>query len=403
MPVEHPLKAIKITDKVWWVGAIDWAVRDFHGYETSRGTTYNAYLVMGEKITLIDTVKKPFFTEMLARISTVTDPLKIEYIVSNHSEMDHSGCLPEMIEIVKPKKVFASAMGKKALQEHFRIGDRITEVKTGDSVDIGGAKLSFVETRMLHWPDSMITYLDDGGVLFSQDAFGMHLASFERFADEQPAHVLESEAAKYYANILTPFSALIAKFLAELPGLNLDIKIVAPDHGPVWRMDVAEIIRLYTRWSAMKPERKAVVLYDTMWGSTGLMAAAAGEGLASMGIHTSVMKLRSNHRSDVATAMLGAGAFLVGTPTINNNLFPTVADALVYLKGLRFRPLAGAAFGSYGWSGDAPAQVTALLADMKIALVHEGFKVKYVPDAAALEECRNIGAAAGRKLLELIK
>lgn len=391
-------EAAKVTDNVYWVGAVDWVVRDFHGYSTRRGTTYNAYLVLADKITLIDTVKAPFKAELLARIASVVEPEKIDYIISNHAEMDHSGCLPDVIEAVKPEKIFASARGAKALADHFHMDSRIAPVEDGQSLSLGNLKVSFVETPMCHWPDSMVTYLHEDELLFSQDAFGMHLASSERFADELDEAILEAEAARYYANILLPLSGFIAKALEKVGGLGLTFSIIAPDHGPIWRKETGGIINSYARWAEQKRTDKAVVVYDTMWGSTATMARAIGEGLAEGGTTVKLMPMGSSHRSDVATEMLDAGALLVGSPTINNTIFPTVADVLTYLKGLRPKGLVGAVFGSYGWSGEAVKDIAAYLKDMKVELIGEPMKVKYVPDAAALLVCRRLGEAVAKRL-----
>jgi flavorubredoxin len=394
-------KAARVTDHVYWVGAIDWAIRDFHGYLTSRGSTYNAYLILADKITLVDTVKRPFREEMLSRIASVIDPGDITYIISNHSEMDHSGCLPEVIQAVKPEKVFASVMGANALAEHFHLDREIVAVKDGESISLGNMNVSFVETRMLHWPDSMFTYLAEDGVLFSQDAFSMHLASSERFDDEISDDILDYEAARYFANILLPLSSAVVKCLEKMRSLDITMRIVATDHGPIWRKDVNRIVELYSRWAAQKPTKKAVVAYDTMWQSTAMMARAIGEGLKAGGADAKLMPLRACHRSDVATEILDAGALLVGSPTLNNNLFPTVADALTYLKGLKPRNLIGAAFGSYGWSGEAVGQVEDVLRGMKVDLIGESIKVKYVPDDEALAQCYSQGMLVAEKLREL--
>ena len=235
----HAFEARKICDDVYWVGAVDWNLRDFHGYLTSRGTTYNAYLVMGEYVTLIDTVKAPCFDEMMSRISSIVDPSRIEYMVSNHAEMDHSGCLQRTIAAVKPSKVFASRKGIEALGLHFGSGLSLTEAPSGGSLDVGGLTLNFMDTPMLHWPDSMFTYVPQRKLLFSQDAFGMHLASYERFADELQDDVLEYEAAKYFANILMPFSKLVLNLLDKVSKSGMQLETIAPDHGPVWRRDAA--------------------------------------------------------------------------------------------------------------------------------------------------------------------
>jgi len=394
--VKDVFQAVKLTDRVYWVGAIDWAIRDFHGYATTRGTTYNAYLVLAEKVTLVDTVKAPFRAEMMARIASVVAPERIDYIISNHSEMDHTGALPETLAAVRPEKVFASANGAKALRAHFHLDGGVTAVRDGERLSLGDRNLVFLETRMLHWPDSMVTYLAEEQVLFSQDGFGMHLASSERYADELPQDVLRHEAAKYFANILLPFSPLVTKVLAHVRDLALPIRLIAPDHGPIHRRDAGWILEQWGRWAAQAPTGKAVVVYDTMWGSTALLARAIAEGLLAGGAETvQVMPLAACHRSDVATELLEAGALVVGSPTINNTLFPTVADLLTYLEGLRRQHLAGAAFGSYGWSGEAVGRLDAWLKAMKVDLAAEGLRTVYVPDAAALGLARALGTKVG--------
>lgn len=391
-------KAIPITDSVYWVGAIDWSARDFHGYLTSRGTTYNAYLVLADKITLIDTVKKPFVGEMLSRIADVINPSKIDYVVSNHSEPDHSSALPEIIAAVQPDKVFASVMGSKTLARYYRLDNEIIPVKDGETLSLGNLNLAFVDTKMLHWPDSMFSYLPERQVLFSQDAFGMHLAGAERFADEVHDWILNYEATKYYANILTPVSPLVLKLLERVAGMNLDIKYLCTDHGPVWRRDLDSILGKYQEWATQDPTNKAVIVYDTMWGSTALMANAYAEGVQAGGGCVKLMPLNAAHRSDVATELLEAGALLAGSPTMNNGLFPTLSDTLVYLKGLKRRNLIGAAFGSYGWSGEAPGQVGALLEEMKVEMVREPFKAQYLPTNEELSDCYETGRQIGERL-----
>jgi len=398
--MKEAFKAVKINDHVYWVGAIDWCIRDFHGYETPRGTTYNAYLILADKITLIDTVKAHFKDEMLARIASVISPEDIDYIVSNHSEMDHSGCLPEVIDEVKPERVFASKVGVKTLAAHFHTEHEIEPLKEGDSLSLGNLTLSFVETKMLHWPDSMITYLNEDNLLFSQDAFGMHLASSERFADEIDDDILEYEGEKYFANILLLYSNLIIRLLDKVEKLGIKIDIIAPDHGPIWRQDIGRMPELYSKWAAQKPTKKAVVVYDTMWQSTDVMARAIGEGLSAGGVSVKIMPLKGCNRSEVVTEVLDAGALLVGSSTLNNNILPTVADVLTYLKGLKPLNLIGAAFGSYGWTGEAVGQISDILNAMKVELIGDGIKVRYVPESGDLEQCFNFGKQVA---VELIK
>ncbi len=396
-------EAVKLTDRVYWVGVVDWELRDFHGYQTLRGSTYNAYLILGSKPVLIDTVKAPYLTQMMARISSVIAPSKIAYIVSNHAEMDHTGSLPRTIELVQPEKVFASAQGVKAIEAHFHLGLDIEIAKNGDVLELGDIRLKTLETKMLHWPDSMFSYIEGDGVLFSNDAFGMHLASAARFTDQIDEALLYEEAAKYYANILMPFSKLVQALLAKLPSLDLDIEMIAPDHGPIWRGNLDKILHWYGTWSAQRPTKKAVVLYDTMWQSTRKLALAVAEGLAEGGADPHVLPLSGVHRSDVAMQVLDAGALAVGAPTMNNNLFPRMADVLTYLKGLRRQNLVAVAFGSYGWSGEAVKQIESYLEAMKAEILEDGFKVQYVPDAHALNQARELGRKLAARLLERIK
>ncbi len=396
--MKSPFKAVKMTDDIWWVGAIDWNIRDFHGYVTKRGSTYNAYLIMADKPTLIDTVKAPFREEMMARIASVVDPGKIAYIVSNHSEMDHSGCLAEVIKAVNPEKIFASVVGAKSLKEILAIDREITAVRDGETLSLGNRTLTFMETRMLHWPDSMFTYLNDEQILFSQDAFGMHYASLERFDDEVDPAILAYEAATYYANILLPYSPLVLKLLEKVSASGLAFRLIAPDHGPIWREDIGGIIERYGKWAAQKPSEKAVVVYGTMWHSTEKMARAISEGLSKGGLNVKLMSMSEVHRSDVMYEILDAGALVVGSSTLNNNLLPMIADVMTYMKGLKPKNLIGAAFGSFGWSGEAVKQIEEILAEMKVESAGEGIRVKNVPDGETLARCYDLGITMAEKV-----
>lgn len=391
--------AVEIKDNIHWVGAVDWNIRDFHGYSTYKGTTYNAYLAMDEKITLFDTVKKEFLSDLVHHIRQLTDPSNIEYIVVNHVEMDHSGCLPEIIELVKPKKVFCSPMGQKALLEHFHCQDWPLEVvKTGDSISLGKKTVTFLETRMLHWPDSMFSYIKEDGLLISSDAFGQHWATSERFNDEVGEGELFTHAAKYYANILMPFSPLIQKLLTRVGEMNLDIKMIAPDHGLIWRQSPEKIIAAYDRWSKQEPGQKAVIIYDTMWKSTEKMAKAIYTGLTQEGISVTMKSLKTNHRSDIIAEILDARAVIVGSATLNNGILPTVADILTYLKGLRPKNKIGAAFGSYGWSGEAVKHINEALESMGVELIDPGLKIKHVPNHDSLKPCVELGRKIGQAI-----
>jgi flavorubredoxin len=396
-------KAVKVSENVYWVGAIDWELRDFHGYATPRGSTYNAYLILADKVTLIDTVKSNYKDELLGRISSIIDPTKIDYIISNHAEMDHSGCLPEIMDLVKPEKVFASTKGVAALDKHFGIGDRLEKAKKNEELDLGNMKLTFMETPMIHWPDSMFTYLDSDKVLFSNDSFGMHLASSERFDDQLDMGLMNQEASKYYCNILMPMSAQISKLLKNVGGIG-EIDIIAPDHGPVWRENVPTILDWYEEWSNLKKQKKAVIAYDTMWGSTAKLGRAIAEGLMSEGISVKIMPIQQNDRSEIAREVLDASAFILGSPTLNNGLFPTVADLMTYIEGLKPKTPFGAAFGSYGWSDKASKKIEEWIGTtMKMEIVDAGVSSNYIPDEDNFKASFDLGKKIGETINDSLK
>lgn len=383
---------VELKKGIHWVGAIDWSVRDFHGYSTKKGTTYNAFLVIDEKITLFDTVKKPFTWDLLHCIHKVIDPKKIDYIVVNHVEPDHSGALPEIVDLVKPEKIFCSSRGKKALLEHYHQPNWPYEVvQTGQEVRLGARTVQFLETRMVHWPDSMFSYLKEDAILISSDGFGQHWATTERFNDQVDAAELKQHAAKYFANILLPYSALISKLIAEVSKMNLKIDMICPDHGLIWRETPLQIVGLYDQWAKQVPQRKAVIVYDSMWNSTQTMAKAILDGIVAEGVEAKLMDLKADHRSDVMTEILEAAAIVVGSPTLNNNMLPTMADMLCYLKGLRPVNKVGAAFGSYGWSGESVRLMTKSLEETKVKIVHPGLAVQYVPTHETLKQCVDLG------------
>ncbi len=393
------MKPIELAKNVYWVGAIDWLTRDFHGYSTNRGTTYNAYLIIDEKVTLIDTVKKPYCNELMHHIRSIIDPAKIDYIVVNHVEMDHSGSLPDVIKEINPEKIICSKMGQKALIKHFHQEDwPYHVVSPGEELCLGEKTLSFLETRMLHWPDSMFTYIKEDQILFSSDAFGEHLATSERFDDEINLDVLMHEATKYYANILTLYSPLVKKLLAKVAEMNLPIKMIAPDHGVVWRSHIDNILEAYGRWCVHEGKGNALIIYDTMWDSTRLMAKGIAEGLQEQGISYKMINLQVNHRSDVMTDVLESSAIILGCPTLNNGMLPRMAGFLMYMRGLRPTNKIGVAFGSYGWSGEAVKLMNRAMTEMKFTICHPGLKVQYVPEKSNLDECIQLGNTIGKTL-----
>jgi flavorubredoxin len=302
-----------------------------------------------------------------------------------------------MHRIGEDKPVYCSKNGHRNLARHFQQKWNYQPVEDGAQLSIGKRTLTFMETRMVHWPDSMFTYCKEGNILFSSDGFGQHYAGLERFDDEMGDRIMP-HAKKYFANILLLYSPLIIKLVEKVKNLGLAIDMICPDHGVIWRKDPLKIIQAYAEWSEQKPKRKALVVYDTMWHSTEMMAEAIVDALGSEGVDAQPMHLRKWHRSDILTEVLDAGAILVGSPTLNNGLFPTVADFLAYMKGLRPLNKIGAAFGSYGWSAEATKLITRELEEMKFNVVDPGIKVQYVPDQNALETCRALGKKIADRL-----
>jgi flavorubredoxin len=389
----------QIAEGIFDVSVIDWNIRDFHGYSTERGSSYNAFLIMDEKIALIDTVRSEFADQLLSHISRIIDPKKIDYVISNHTEMDHSGALPRILHrIGEDKPLVCSKMGYKNLSRHFPQKWNYQPVGSGDTLSLGKRSLRFLETRMIHWPDSMFTYSAEDRILFSSDAFGQHLATYDRFADQAGEEAVMAHAKKYYANILLLYAPRILKLLGQLRDMDLKIDMICPDHGVLWRREPERIIAAYEEWSRQEKKKKAVVIYDTMWHSTEAMADAVCQGLVSEGVAVTPMHLRKWHRSDVMTEVLDAGAVIVGSPTLNNGVFPTVMDVLTYMKGLKPINKIAAAFGSYGWSGEAVKHLNEALASMNMTLVDEGVRLAYVPDEQGLEACRELGRKVGKAL-----
>jgi len=392
------MKPLEVAKGIYWVGAMDWNIRDFHGYSTKQGTTYNAFLIVDDKITLVDTVKKEFADELIERISQIVDPKKIDYVISNHTEMDHSGGLARIMHrIGEDKPVYCSKTGYKNLTKHFQQKWNYQPVEDGGQINLGKRTLVFMETRMLHWPDSMFTYAKEDKILFSSDAFGQHYAGLERF-DDEIGDAIMPHAKKYFANILMLYAPLILKLVEKVKSMELAINMILPDHGVMWRKDPMKIVKAYVEWSEQKPKRKALVIYDTMWHSTQKMAEAIVEALGREGVDAKPMHLRTWHRSDILTEVLDAGAIIVGSPTLNNNIFPTVSDFLTYLKGLKPQNKVAAAFGSYGWSGEAVKIITKDLEEMKFKVVDPGVRVQYVPDKEALEACRELANKVAKEL-----
>ncbi|MBI9090523.1 MAG: FprA family A-type flavoprotein [Desulfobacterium sp.] len=393
-------KPVEITKNIYNVGCRDWDIRDFHGYSTYQGTTYNAFLIVDEKGVLVDTVKKEFSKELLDNISKIIDPEKIDIVISNHTEMDHSGALPAIMHrIGADKPVYCSKMGKKNLESHFTGKLNLISVDNGQELALGERTLSFMETKMLHWPDSMFTYVKEDGILFSSDAFGQHYAGDAMFDDEIGDTIME-HSAKYFANILLNYAPRVEQLITKVVESGLAINMICPDHGIIWRKDPGAIINAYLRWSKQECIPKALIVFDTMWKSTATMAREIARGVESQGVRVRVMNTRKCHRSDIMTEMLDAKALVMGSPTLNNGIFPVVADVLTYIKGLRPKNRMAVAFGSFGWSGEAVKILNKEFEAMDLEIVDPGLAVKYVPDSEDLVRCFDLGATIGQKVAE---
>ena len=382
------LQAIQIKPDIYWVGGIDWDIRNFHGYLTQRGTTYNAYLILDKKITLIDTVKHYLFDEMLSRIQSVTDPKKIENIISNHVEMDHSGSLPKILSHSPNAQIFTSVRGEKGLLRHYKQPWNLHVVKSGDTINIGKRTLHFEHIPMVHWPDSMVTYSPSDKLLIPNDAFGQHIACAHRFDNEVGWNILKEEAGKYYANIVLPYGDQVQKALEVIK--KLDIDMIAPSHGIVWRTYVKEIISEYEKWSTHETEPKALIIYDSMWGSTKTIAYTLLNELEENGIPTTIRNLKTTHISDIITDVLTSRLILLGSPTLNNTMLPSMGGFLTYLKGLRPRNRIGFVFGSYGWGGQAVGEIEKNLTDLKWDLPEKSINLNFIPDKQELDEIKKI-------------
>ena len=401
------MKPVEIKPDIFWVGAVDWQCRDFHGYALSpNGTTYNAFVIKDEKVTLFDTVKASHSGEFFCNVAHVVEDFEsVDYMVVNHLEPDHAGAVVEAYERCKPEKVFISPMGKQALETIYHVADWPLEVvKTGQELNTGKFTLKFMETRMLHWPDNMMTYIPQAQLLISSDAFGQNWATSERFTDQVDRHKLKELMREYFANIVNPYAPIVQKTFAELQKLDWEIDMIAPDHGLIFRGDdVAFAIAEYAELAAQTPTMRAVVAYDTMWHSTEHMATAIAEGLKAGGCEVSIMYLKSNHHSRVMTEVSRSGAVVVGSPTHNNGILPNVAGMLQYMKGLKPKNKVGGAFGSFGWSGESVKVVKEWLTGMDVPVVEDGLRIKNAPSHDQLKQCFTYGQAIAAELEAKVK
>jgi flavorubredoxin len=385
----------EIKKNVYWVGKVDWGLREFHGseYSTHRGTTYNSYLVRDEKTALIDTVWSPFGSEFVETLDKHVSLKKIDYVVANHAEIDHSGGLAELIEKIPDIPVYCTNNGLKSLKGHFHKDWNFVPVKTGDKLSLGKKELMFIEAPMLHWPDSMFSYLTGENILFSNDAFGQHLASEFLYNDLVDQAELFQECIKYYANILTPFSGLVEKKIEEFKSLNVPVDMICPSHGVIWRDNPLQIVGKYLDWSKTYRENQITIVYDTMWNGTRNMAESIAQGITSSDnkVAVKLFNISRSDKNDVVTEVFKSKALLVGSPTINQGILSAVAGFMEQIRGLKFKEKKAAAFGTYGWSGESIDMINRGLEDAGFELLESGIKSIWNPDEKSLKECVDFG------------
>jgi flavorubredoxin len=391
-----------IKNNVHWVGKIDWELRKFHGdeYSTHRGSTYNSYLIKEEKVALIDTVWAPFAREFVAGLASVIDLNRIDYVIANHAECDHSGALPELMRHIPDTPIYCTSNGVKSLKGHYHQDWNFNVVKTGDRLSLGQKELIFVEAPMLHWPDTMFCYLTEDNILFSNDAFGQHYASGYMFNDLVDQAELFAECVKYYANILTPFSPMVTRKIKEVLSFNLPLDMICSSHGVIWRENPAQIVEQYLEWADDYRENQITIIYDTMWNGTRVMAEHIAEGIAlsDKSVNVKLYNLAKTDKNDVITEVFKSRAILVGSPTINKGILTSVAAFFEELKGLKMKNKKAAAFGCYGWSGESVKAIAESLAAAGFDVVDEGLKVMWNPDSAGVDSCIRYGRELPEKL-----
>jgi anaerobic nitric oxide reductase flavorubredoxin len=386
---------LKVKNNVYWVGKTDWELRKFHGdeYSTHRGSTYNSYLVREKKTAVIDTVWAPFAKEYVDNLAKEVDLNRIDYVVANHAEIDHSGALPELMRLIPDKPLYCTANGVKSLTGHYHQDWNFQVVKTGDRLSLGSKELVFVEAPMLHWPDSMFCYLTEDNVLFSNDAFGQHYATeflFNDLVDQEELHV---EALKYYANILTPFSALVERKIKEFLSLELPLEVICPSHGVIWRDNPAQIVEKYLAWADSYRENQITIVYDTMWNGTRVMAEQIARGLreADPEVNVKLFNGAKTDKNDIIAELFKSKAVVFGSPTINKGILTSLAGLLEEMRGLAFKGKKAAVFGCYGWSGEGVGLLADSLGKAGFTVVGEGLKALWNPDQESRRACLEYG------------
>jgi len=393
----------QLSATVSWVGKVDWELAKFHGdeYSTHKGSTYNSYVIEEEKVVLIDTVWKPYAKEFVDNLEAEGLLARLDAVIAQHAEIDHSGALPELLRRRPDLPVYCTANGIKSLTGHYHQKWDFHPVKTGDEYDLGhGKKLVFVEAPMLHWPDSMFSYMTGDAILFSNDAFGQHLATERLYNDLVDQTELWNECVKYYANILTPFSPLVKAKIEQVLSLNLPVNLIATSHGVIWRDNPTQIVLKYMEWCQNYQEDRVTILYDTMWDGTRALADTLARAISEASPSTTVVShcLSKFDKNDAITDVFRSKAVLIGTPCINKGILTAVAATLEEIKGLKFRGKKAAAFGCYGWSGEMTKIVTEHLKAAGFDVVDEGLRALWNPDPEALAAAEVWGRAFAGKL-----
>lgn len=392
----------KITDKVTWVGKVDWELKSFHGHEYStwRGSSYNSYLIRDEKTALIDTVWQPYDKEFVQRLKNEIDLNSIDYIIINHSEIDHSGALPELMREIPNTPIYCTSNGAKILKGHYHNDWNFATVKTGDTLKLGETALTFIEAPMLHWPDSMFTYMNGDNILFSNDAFGQHYATESLYNDLADTSEIYEEAIKYYANILTPFSKLVVRKIEEVLAFGLPLSMICTSHGVIWKNNPVQIVEQYLNWAKDYKENQITIIYDTMWNSTRKMAEAIACGIEEADAQVTVKLLNASKddKNDIITQIFKSKGIVLGSPVVNNEILHSISGLMEMVKGLKFKGKKAAAFGSYGWSGENVKLLNGKLKDAGFDVVNDGIRSLWVPDEDELSKIRDFGRTLAEKM-----
>lgn len=386
----------QIANQVYWVGKNDWELRQFHGYEysTHRGSSYNSYLIKEEKTVLIDTVFRPFSSEFIENLSKEVELSKIDYIILNHAEPDHSGALPELMSIIPNTPIYCTENGVRSLKGHYHQDWNFKTVKTGDKLFLGnGKELIFIQAPMLHWPDTMFSYLTGDNILFSNDAFGQHFCSELLFNDLVNQDELFAEAIKYYANILTPFSNLVTKKIDEIVRLNLPVDFICPSHGIIWRKDPLQIVTKYAGWAANYQENQITVIYDTMYNGTRSIAESIVKGINAEDkiVNVKLYNAATNDKNDIITEIFKSKAVLIGSPTVNNGFMSSIAGLLEMMKGLKLKNKKAATFGCYGWHDVSTKTLENMLKESGFEIIAEPISSNWMPDDELLNKSFEYG------------